>query len=877
MVSRLIKLCDNIRGHKMGKKNGGKKGGRGGRGVGRNRGAVKGDKREARSKRNGYHGDAENRQLQDDIESFARRQGLFNDLNPLRNTRTSQSKVLKKMKATKLNQINEMVDLNRGDFNNVEEMSLNAMMYERPRRKNRKENSMFNEVSYTSMHRGDIFNKSYRKLTIEFVKAKDTYDPSKELIEKLANKRHQITEAEPSIANIVDLTEKLIKENEIKQIMKSDIEAFNPSDSDTSSSDFIEEDDNRDGNGTSSKLKIESECCSSLTEVGVLEKREIKKSSHCTEPNLTPRLSFRKVETKQKRTELTIYDDNNEVDFNISFDDDEDDDDSDSLGEVDSFDESEQDDVIEDNLEVDSDEISDNVEDDVSGDDEFVLGKFSGKMKKTKLGENYIELPALNKNKAIKNLPKSRVVEKMIYSVNDETADLSIDDVVRHVNTKMHGDAGDEKKLESEESSDPEFGFLEEDYVSFDITQIKVENIRLGSSEKDKQFYVQASILFGFDDFIWISRTEFEDLLTENGLPEHRFNAFIKKATGHLVPPDTADEIDDFDEDQMFISDSSDDEDDDDEIFTSSDLKMSSKKSRIHKERTSTDGYQSDGSLMNDSELDEELMEGMDDLLNMHKLSKNNNFDPLEVNTRTTRIRGKGKRLKLEHNVDVNPEFQQYLHDKYIAQKNRRKDNKEEREIARKNNSYMLVRYPYLMEMQDIIDEFKDFYKDPVRESLRFPPMDPHVHIVLKSVSEAFGFPSKKIGKGSKQYVEVRKAHKNKSRHPDWNRIDRLAKKRSICFRMDVSLSREEKRELKRIKGGDAEVEKLRNKGRGNFSYKEGEIVGATAKEIDSESIGRKLLEKMGWRTGESLGPDSNKGIIEPIKVVVKTSKRGIV
>jgi hypothetical protein len=146
----------------------------------------------------------------------------------------------------------------------------------------------------------------------------------------------------------------------------------------------------------------------------------------------------------------------------------------------------------------------------------------------------------------------------------------------------------------------------------------------------------------------------------------------------------------------------------------------------------------------------------------------------------------------------------------------------------------------------------------------------------LKALSEAFGFSSRKVGKGKKEYLEVKKPRKNKSREPDWNRIKKLAIKRNVCFRMDVELSREEKRELKRIKGGDMEIEKMRNKGRGNFGYKEGEVVGANAKEIDSNSIGRKLLEKMGWQVGDALGPENNKGIIEPIRVIVKTSKKGI-
>lgn len=270
-------------------------------------------------------------------------------------------------------------------------------------------------------------------------------------------------------------------------------------------------------------------------------------------------------------------------------------------------------------------------------------------------------------------------------------------------------------------------------------------------------------------------------------------------------------------------------------------------------------------------------MEGIEDLLSMHQNSSiSSHFDPLEVGTKSIKIKGRRKNPQLEFNTEVDPEVQKFLTEKYLNKKGKRKDQKEEREFARKNNAYMLVKYPYLLEMEDILNEFKEFWKDPIRESLRFPPMDFHVNMVLKMIAEAYGYSTRKIGKGKKEYLEARKPRKNKNREPHWDRLKKLANKRNICYRMDVDLSREEKRELKRLKGGNVAVEQMRNKGRGNFSYKEGEVVGANAKEIDSSSIGRKLLEKMGWQQGDALGPGDNKGIVEPIKVVVKTSKKGI-
>ena len=60
-------------------------------------------------------------------------------------------------------------------------------------------------------------------------------------------------------------------------------------------------------------------------------------------------------------------------------------------------------------------------------------------------------------------------------------------------------------------------------------------------------------------------------------------------------------------------------------------------------------------------------------------------------------------------------------------------------------------------------------------------------------------------------------------------------------------------------------------------SYKDGEIVGATAPELGLENRGRAMLEKMGWSTGSTLGAINNdRGIVQPVAQVVKTTKAGL-
>lgn len=64
--------------------------------------------------------------------------------------------------------------------------------------------------------------------------------------------------------------------------------------------------------------------------------------------------------------------------------------------------------------------------------------------------------------------------------------------------------------------------------------------------------------------------------------------------------------------------------------------------------------------------------------------------------------------------------------------------------------------------------------------------------------------------------------------------------------------------------------------GFGAASYRDGDIVGASAPELGAENRGRAMLEKMGWSAGTALGALDNKGILQPVSHVVKTTKAGL-
>lgn len=59
-------------------------------------------------------------------------------------------------------------------------------------------------------------------------------------------------------------------------------------------------------------------------------------------------------------------------------------------------------------------------------------------------------------------------------------------------------------------------------------------------------------------------------------------------------------------------------------------------------------------------------------------------------------------------------------------------------------------------------------------------------------------------------------------------------------------------------------------------TYRDGDVVGASAPEIGSENKGRAMLEKMGWSAGMGIGAIGNKGSIDHVTHIVKTSKAGL-
>jgi len=147
------------------------------------------------------------------------------------------------------------------------------------------------------------------------------------------------------------------------------------------------------------------------------------------------------------------------------------------------------------------------------------------------------------------------------------------------------------------------------------------------------------------------------------------------------------------------------------------------------------------------------------------------------------------------------------------------------------------------------------------------PPMAQKERKIVHEIANIFKLKSKSIGAGKSRFpVLYRTARTIQYDEKALNTIEATLSSKRFLLRLDKTQKR----------GVPA------RKARGRFasagvSYRDGEVVGATAPELGQENRGRAMLEKMGWSTGTALGAlNNNRGIVQPVTQVVKTGKAGL-
>ncbi|ODQ81653.1 hypothetical protein BABINDRAFT_18462, partial [Babjeviella inositovora NRRL Y-12698] len=375
-------------------------------------------------------------------------------------------------------------------------------------------------------------------------------------------------------------------------------------------------------------------------------------------------------------------------------------------------------------------------------------------------------------------------------------------------------DSEDEAFLEGSDN-EPEFGFMAEDF-EFDMSKVEITNIRQGVSD---QYLVKSTLLLGTDDSHWIDEDMLLDFAVENGLVKYRLNAFLKYVRKDLLP-------------------------------------------NFEPEPTYSDIYISESS--------EEESDNENDLSALISFSKTQQmfFENIDIMpTKSIKTKGKNKKPDLDRIGDK--DLRTTLQELYLIHKSSRKDKKKERELAKLKASIkahdLSVKYPHMIHITDIKEEFEAFLQDQSRNALTFPPLDSHGNKTLGKLAHNYNMKHRALGEGLKRHIVVVKNKRTFHSLPDYGSIGYIIKQRPIYHRVDVKRLKEEvlKEDKKKLAPSKANVN-------------EGDIVGAHAPAIGKENIGRRLLEKLGWIHGEGLGALGNQGINEPVMAVVKKTKTGL-
>lgn len=181
--------------------------------------------------------------------------------------------------------------------------------------------------------------------------------------------------------------------------------------------------------------------------------------------------------------------------------------------------------------------------------------------------------------------------------------------------------------------------------------------------------------------------------------------------------------------------------------------------------------------------------------------------------------------------------------------------------------------------------EIKAFMNDDIEDALEMDPMPPLPRKFLHELAHLYGLKSKSAGQGRDRHCVLYKSERNslprsvKSVNSLVNRADQAV------LWMDKSVTKGKKFTQASVPGHVKETRVRGGKGKKASAGGEptapstkpavGTVIGKHAKPIAEDNVGNRLLQKMGWKPGQSLGAGSE-GILLPVEAVVRGKRTGL-
>ncbi|KAF2704347.1 hypothetical protein K504DRAFT_462904 [Pleomassaria siparia CBS 279.74] len=253
----------------------------------------------------------------------------------------------------------------------------------------------------------------------------------------------------------------------------------------------------------------------------------------------------------------------------------------------------------------------------------------------------------------------------------------------------------------------------------------------------------------------------------------------------------------------------------------------------------------------------------MADILDMDPY---NGFDIMDTERPSLRPRKKGRRGQMPAELEDSDLYEQ-LQASWETDRATKRVKKAEREELRKQGLLgrkgkgpdLSVKFNGGFDLNEIKEEIRDFLDSDI-QTLALPPMEARWRAVIHKKVNKLGLNSKSRGDGARRFTVLSKTSRT------WGYDEETF---DVVFD-EKKFTRGQQRSLQRgaFRSGPST--------RANVGYKDGDTVGASAPELGQENKGHALMEKMGWKKGMALGALDNKGILQPIAHIVKTSKLGL-
>ncbi|KFY84241.1 hypothetical protein V500_09490 [Pseudogymnoascus sp. VKM F-4518 (FW-2643)] len=244
-------------------------------------------------------------------------------------------------------------------------------------------------------------------------------------------------------------------------------------------------------------------------------------------------------------------------------------------------------------------------------------------------------------------------------------------------------------------------------------------------------------------------------------------------------------------------------------------------------------------------------------------------FDVMDFERPSLKKKPKGRKGRLPFDVS-DPELEASMQSAWENDRIKKKQRKEDREHRRAlgvlgihpDKPDLSMKYKEGMGILAIKEEIRLFLIGK-NTTLALPPMEKKDRIAVHEIANAFNLKSKSVGAERKRFPVLYRTHRTTAYNENvFTSVERRISRRFFP-RMDVK--------------GKGPVAKTSSGFRGTAGgYKDGDVVGGSAPELGVENRGRAMMEKMGWSSGTALGALNNKGILQPVSHVVKTTKAGL-